>query len=97
MTLLQNQIYEANFNYIGQALIKAYDTKKDNNQPTKELGNLIKCINEMHMFVMGLRNEVQILDYKIKLAEADKLRAIERARKSEKLLENDTITRRQEI
>ena len=46
------------------------------------------------MFVMGLRNEVQILDYKIKLAEADKLRAIERARKSEKLLENDTITRR---
>ena len=56
MTLLQNQIYEANFNYIGQALIKAYDTKKDNNESTKELGNLIKCINEMHMFVMGLRN-----------------------------------------
>ena len=40
----------------------------------------------MHMFVVGLRNELQVLDFKIKLAESDKLRAIERARKSEKLL-----------
>ena len=38
------------------------------------------------MFVVGLRNELQVLDFKIKLAESDKLRAIERARKSEKLL-----------
>ena len=86
MTLLQNQIYEANFNYIGQALVKAYDTKKENNESTKELGNLIKCVNEMHMFVVGLRNEVQVLDFKLKIAEGDKLRAIERARKSEKLI-----------
>jgi hypothetical protein len=94
MTLFQNQVYEANFNYIGQALVKAYDTKKENNESTKELGNLIKCVNEMHMFVVGLRNEVQVLDFKLKIAEGDKLRAIERARKSEKLLENDTTIRR---
>jgi hypothetical protein len=86
MTVFQNQVYEANFNYIGQALVKAYDTKKENKQSTTELGNLIKCLNEMHMFVAGLRNEVQVLDFKIKLAESDKLRAIERARKTEKLL-----------
>jgi hypothetical protein len=94
MTLFQNQVYEANFNYIGQALVKAYDTKKENNESTKELGNLIKCVNEMHMFVVGLRNEVQVLDFKLKIAEGDKLRAIERAKKSEKLLENDTTIRR---
>ena len=94
MTLFQNQVYEANFNYIGQALVKAYDTKKENNESTKELGNLIKCVNEMHMFVVGLKNEVQVLDFKLKIAEGDKLRAIERARKSEKLLENDTTIRR---
>jgi hypothetical protein len=94
MTLFQNQVYEANFNYIGQALVKAYDTKKENNESTKELSNLIKCVNEMHMFVVGLRNEVQVLDFKLKIAEGDKLRAIERARKSEKLLENDTTIRR---
>ena len=86
MTLFQNQVYEANFNYIGQALVKAYDTKKKNNESTKQFGNLIKSVNEMHMFVVGLRNELQVLDFKIKLAESDKLRAIERARKSEKLL-----------
>ena len=86
MTVFQNQVYEANFNYIGQALVKAYDTKKSNNESTKQLGNLIKSVNEMHMFVVGLRNELQVLDFKIKLAESDKLRAIERARKSEKLL-----------
>jgi len=86
MTLFQNQVYEANFNYIGQALIKAYDTKKENKQSTTELGNLIKCVNEMHMYVSSLRNEVQVLDFKIKIAESDKLRAIERARKTEKLL-----------
>jgi len=86
MTVFQNQVYEANFNYIGQALVKAYDTKKENKQSTTELGNLIKCLNEMHMFVASLRNEVQVLDFKIKLAESDKLRAIERARKTEKLL-----------
>lgn len=94
MTLFQNQVYEANFNYIGQALVKAYDTKKENNESTTELSNLIKCVNEMHMFVVGLRNEVQVLDFKLKIAEGDKLRAIERARKSEKLLENDTTIRR---
>ena len=94
MTLFQNQVYEANFNYIGQALVKAYDTKKENNESTKELGNLIKCVNEMHMFVVGLRNEAQVLDFKLKIAEGDKLRAIERAKKSEKLLENDTTIRR---
>lgn len=94
MTLFQNQVYEANFNYIGQALIKAYDTKKENNESTTELSNLIKCVNEMHMFVVGLKNEVQVLDFKLKIAEGDKLRAIERARKSEKLLENDTTIRR---
>lgn len=86
MTVFQNQVYEANFNYIGQALVKAYDTKKANNESTKQLGNLIKSVNEMHMFVVGLRNEVQVLDFKLKIAEGDKLRAIERARKSEKLL-----------
>jgi hypothetical protein len=86
MTLFQNQVYEANFNYIGQALIKAYDTKKENKQSTTELGNLIKCVNEMHMYVSSLRNELQVLDFKIKIAESDKLRAIERARKTEKLL-----------
>ena len=86
MTVFQNQVYEANFNYIGQALVKAYDTKKRNKQSTTELGNLIKCLNEMHIFVASLRNEVQVLDFKIKLAESDKLRAIERARKTEKLL-----------
>jgi len=46
------------------------------------------------MFAVGLRNEVQVLDFKLKIAEGDKLRAIERARKSEKLLENDTTIRR---
>jgi|11_taG_2_1085331.scaffolds.fasta_scaffold21876_2 hypothetical protein len=97
MTLFQNQVYEANFNYIGQALIKAYDTKKENNESTTELSNLIKCVNEMHMFVVGLKNEVQVLDFKLKIAEGDKLRAIERARKSEKLLENDTTIRRKEL
>lgn len=86
MTLFQNQVYEANFNYIGQALVKAYDTKKENKQSTTELGNLIKCVNEMHMYVSSLRNELQVLDYKVKIAESDKLRAIERARKTEKLL-----------
>ncbi len=86
MTVFQNQVYEANFNYIGQALVKAYDTKKANNESTKQLGNLIKSVNEMHMFVVGLRNEVQVLDFKLKIAEGDKLRAIERARKTEKLL-----------
>jgi hypothetical protein len=86
MTLFQNQVYEANFNYIGQALVKAYDTKKKNNESTKQLGNLIKSVNEMHMFVSNLRNELQVLNFKIKLVESDKLRAIERARKTEKLL-----------
>jgi len=86
MTLLQRQIYEANFNYIGQTLIKAYDKKKKNKQSTKELSNLIKNLNEMYMFTNNVLNELHIMDFKIKLAESDKLRAIERARKSEKLL-----------
>jgi len=86
MTLLQKQIYEANFNYIGQTLIKAYDKKKKNKESTKELSNLIKNLNEMYMFTNNALNELHIMDFKIKLAESDKLRAIERARKSEKLL-----------
>mgnify|MGYP003632481508 CR=1 FL=1 len=86
MTLLQRQIYEANFNYIGQTLIKAYDKKKKNKESTKELSNLIKNLNEMYMFTNNALNELHIMDFKIKLAESDKLRAIERARKSEKLL-----------
>jgi hypothetical protein len=86
MTLFQRQIYEANFNYIGQTLIKAYDKKKKNKESTKELSNLIKNLNEMYMFTNNALNELHIMDFKIKLAESDKLRAIERARKSEKLL-----------
>jgi hypothetical protein len=38
------------------------------------------------MFTNNALNELHIMDFKIKLAESDKLRAIERARKSEKLL-----------
>jgi hypothetical protein len=86
MTLFQRQIYEANFNYIGQTLIKAYDKKKKNKESTKELSNLIKNLNEMYMFTNNALNELHIMDFKIKLAESEKLRAIERARKSEKLL-----------
>jgi len=86
MTLFQRQIYEANFNYIGQTLIKAYDKKKKNKESTKELSNLIKNLNEMYMFTNNALNELHIMDFKIRLAESDKLRAIERARKSEKLL-----------
>tara|TARA_R100000734_G_C3312268_1_gene103261 strand:+ start:972 stop:1238 length:267 start_codon:yes stop_codon:yes gene_type:complete len=87
MTLLQRQIYEANFNYIGKSFIEAIDKKNKNKECTKELLNLVKCLNEMYMFTNNALNELQIKDKMIDLSQSDKLRAIERARKAEQKLE----------
>lgn len=61
MTLLQKKVYEANFNYIGVFLKEAYEKTKDiDPKKNKEIGNLIKCINQMYIYTNQLEIEHMI-------------------------------------
>jgi hypothetical protein len=61
MTLLQKQVYQANFNYIGVFLKEAFDKTKDTDtKKNKEISNLIKCINQMYIYTNQLEVEVMI-------------------------------------
>jgi len=52
----QFQIYQAHFNYIGNILIKEYETNKNEFTSQK-----IKCVNQMYMFTNNLNIEHNIL------------------------------------
>ena len=59
MTLLQKKVYEANFNYIGVFLKEAFEKTQDTKK-NKEIGNLIKCINQMYIYTNQLEIEHMI-------------------------------------
>ncbi len=59
MTLLQKKVYQANFNYIGVFLKEAFEKTQDTKK-NKEIGNLIKCINQMYIYTNQLEVEHMI-------------------------------------
>ncbi len=59
MTLLQKKVYQANFNYIGVFLTEAFEKTQDTKK-NKEIGNLIKCINQMYIYTNQLEVEHMI-------------------------------------
>tara|TARA_R100001510_G_C7655220_1_gene214267 strand:+ start:4297 stop:4566 length:270 start_codon:yes stop_codon:yes gene_type:complete len=85
MDLLRKQIYEVNFNAIGNFLKDSYEKSKGNKRKT--VLSLIKNINEMYMYTNGVDNELLISNAKLSKMRLDKNRAVLRARKAEEKLQ----------
>jgi hypothetical protein len=63
MTLLQKQVYNANFNYIGQFLKDAFEKTKDiDTKKNKEINNLIKAVNQMYIYTNQLEVEHMVME-----------------------------------
>ena len=56
MTLFQKQVYEANFNYLGQQFIKFYDSS--NGDKRKQISELIKALNNGFLFLDWLTGKI---------------------------------------
>ena len=48
MDIKEKQKFELAFNYIGNAMTKAFESAEP--QRKKEIGNFIKCLNVMYMY-----------------------------------------------
>jgi len=79
MTLFQKQVYEANFNYLGQQFIKFYDSS--NGDKRKQISEFIKALNQMYIHTNQLSMQIDILEKKLSIERQAKLRAVESLRK----------------
>jgi len=58
MTVIQKQVYESAFNYLGTVLKEAFEKGDKKNQ--KKVGGYIKCLNQMYMYTNMLETELII-------------------------------------
>lgn len=62
MNIIQKQVFEASFNYLGHALTDAFEkAKKKNDKATmKRVGGYIKCLKEMFIYTSTIETELII-------------------------------------
>ena len=58
MDVKEKQKFELAFNYIGNAMTKAFESAEP--QRKKEIGNFIKCLNVMYMYTNKLESNIII-------------------------------------
>ena len=61
MDIKSKQKYEASFNYLGEAMTSAFE--KANDTRKKEIGNYMKCLNEMYEYTNKLETKLIKQDY----------------------------------
>lgn len=83
MENLQDMEYISNFNLVGSILLKWSKIRK-----TEELQTVMGCMNEMAFYNLKLKRERDNLLEIVTEYRADKIRAVERARKAEEKLYN---------
>lgn len=69
MNLLEKQLFEANFRYIGQQLIEWKKAKPEN----KVLNRLVKCITEMYYYTNSLEARLMATEAMLKKLRSDNL------------------------
>jgi len=74
MDLLQKQSYNLWFNWLADKILEWKDAKPANT----DLRNCVKAMNEIGMFVNGLRMEVEVLTKRITLIRQQKNQLIEK-------------------
>ena len=62
MDVKEKQKFEASFNYIGDAMAKAFE--KADKERKKQIGAYIKCINNMYKYTNNLETKLLIKNYK---------------------------------
>tara|TARA_B100001094_G_C18003257_1_gene706297 strand:+ start:90 stop:365 length:276 start_codon:yes stop_codon:yes gene_type:complete len=61
MDVKGKQKFEAHFNYLGEAMTSAFE--KANDTRKKEIGNYIKCLNEIYEYTNKLETKLIKQDY----------------------------------
>lgn len=84
MDLLQKQAYNLWFNWLADKIMEWKDAKPLN----KDLRNCIKAMNEIGIFVNGLRTEVEVLHKRAQLIRQQKNELIQKQQEQIKQLEN---------
>lgn len=62
MDVKEKQKFEASFNYIGDAMATAFE--KADKERKKQIGNYIKCINQMYIYTNSLETQLLTKKYK---------------------------------
>jgi len=84
MNLLQSQTYNLWFNWLADKIMEWKDAKPLN----KDLRNCIKAMNEIGIFVNGLRTEVEVLHKRVQLIRQQKNELIQKQQEQIEQLEN---------
>ena len=84
MDALQKQAYNLWFNWLADKIMEWKDAKPLN----KDLRNCIKAMNEIGMFVNGMRTEVEVLRKRITLVRQQKNELIQKQKEQIEELEN---------
>ena len=61
MDIKAKQKFSAHFNYLGEAMKSAFE--KANDTRKKEIGNYIKCLNEMYEYTNDIETKLIKQDY----------------------------------
>lgn len=80
---LEDMKFMSNFNFVSSLLLKWYKLKKN-----PDVNEMMECMNEIAFYNLKLKRERDDLLEIVSEYRADKIRAIERARKCEKELES---------
>ena len=84
MDALQKQAYNLWFNWLADKIMEWKDAKPLN----KDLRNCIKAMNEIGMFVNGMRTEVEVLRKRITLVRQQKNELLQKQKEKIEELEN---------
>ena len=84
MDALQKQAYNLWFNWLADKIMEWKDAKPLN----KDLRNCIKAMNEIGLFVNGMRTEVEVLRKRITLVREQKNELIQKHKEKIEELEN---------
>ena len=84
MDLLQKQAYNLWFNWLADKIMQWKDEKPLNT----DLRNCVKAMNEIGLFVNGLRTEVEVLHKRISLIREQKNEMIQQQKEQIQELEN---------
>ncbi len=92
MTIIQKQIFEANYNMIGHLLKDAYEKSKGAKK--KQIASMIGNINQMYMYANMLETENYILQSQEDEVNNEKIKWAERAKLAEEIIfKNDKTIR----
>ena len=84
MDALQSQAYNLWFNWLADKIMEWKDAKPLN----KDLRNCIKAMNEIGMFVNGMRTEVEVLRKRVTLIRHQKNELLQKQKEQIEELEN---------